>query len=248
MGNPRRHLTVIAFMLVAAAVVAGVALSPLALAAAGNTLALNWQDMGNIGQAYGAASAVFSALAFAAVAMSIAYQARTVNQQRFQVVRELQRELLSMVADDPETYAPALDGHLALLPPTQLRRRLFTVRVLHYLSFGYATGLHSERRLRAEALPGMFASAHSRQFWETGRIHWLSSGNSRPARFARIVDDEYRKAVAAGPPIAPIVEDDQRSPSGPVPAMVPPTPPLVVATALVAAALLAGWAAGRRGR
>ncbi|MBG0567256.1 DUF6082 family protein [Actinoplanes aureus] len=87
-------------------VVIAVALSPLVLAAAGEAVNLDWQHMSDIGQAYGAAAAVFSALAFTAVAVSIAYQARAVNQQHFQAVRGFQWELLNMVADEvtPTTH------------------------------------------------------------------------------------------------------------------------------------------------
>jgi hypothetical protein len=119
---------------------------------------------------------------------------------------------------------------------------LFTVRVLGYLSFGYTSGFFSEHRLRTEALRGLFASAHSRRFWDQARINWLIPGNSHDARFARIVDEEHRKAVASGPPVEPAVSADIRKPPEQAKRS------HGAAAAVIAGILLVGWAAARRRR
>ena len=53
----------------------------------GSDLNPDWRHLADIGQAYGAASAIFSALAVAGVAAGLVYQARALRLARVQAIR-----------------------------------------------------------------------------------------------------------------------------------------------------------------
>ncbi|BCY09579.1 DUF6082 family protein [Actinoplanes sp. L3-i22] len=242
----RRRVTVYTLVTIALGTALCAGLSPLALAAVGDLIAEDWVRLGNIGQAYGAASAIFSALALAGVTASLVYQARSVGQHRVQAVREQHADILNMICADPETYAPALNRELIGQTPLQVRRHVFLGRAFRYYAFGYATEVIAEADLRLEIFPEVFGTEPGRTFWAGARTLWLNSGNPDYRRLARVADAEYRKAVEAGPPQV-----------NPDPGRVPPHGHPVGGTAgshrrnaataatVVAGALLAGWLTAR---
>ncbi len=74
--RPTVRTALTAFTCVVAAVLA---LPPLIMAASGRRL--SWTDMADIGDAYGGASALLSAVALCAVGASLAYQQRQIRQE-----------------------------------------------------------------------------------------------------------------------------------------------------------------------
>ncbi|MBB4741343.1 hypothetical protein BJY16_004802 [Actinoplanes octamycinicus] len=190
----------------AAVVLTCAAASPLILAAAGHWWETDWVQLANIGQAYGAASALFSALAFIGIAAGLLYQARQLRLQRIQVTREKHERLMALASEDPETYGVMFGPIVAAMTPLDMRRRFFCLMLLNYLRMSYENGTYSEDSLRLEALPKHFANAAARQHWAASRRHWLHDDTSRTyRRFARIVDEEFHTAVAMGPPSAEMI-------------------------------------------
>ncbi|WP_238015270.1 DUF6082 family protein [Dactylosporangium sp. AC04546] len=228
-------------------VVAGVVVlcavgSPLVLSITDGWWHPDWRRLADIGQAYGAASAALSALAVVGVAAGLGYQGRQLRLARIQATRDKHERLLMLAIQDPDAYGVMFGPEFATMPATQLRRSFFCVMALNYFKLAYEAGTLSEQNLRTEALPAYFASADSRRQWESSADDWLAERSPKAARrFAEIADDEYRKAIAAGPPV-----------SEPVPA--PPAPPgrrqagvtPVVLGAAVTAAVAIGWLIGRR--
>src|SRR5216684_1108380 len=72
-----------------------VLLSPLALAWLKN-LNRNWLQLSNMGQTYGAISALISSLALGGVVVSLIYQARDLRTTRNQGIRSFQHHLIEM--------------------------------------------------------------------------------------------------------------------------------------------------------
>jgi Family of unknown function (DUF6082) len=196
MPRPRRLLLTAAIAVAVAAVV----LSPFLLGTL-NGLGVNWTRLSEIGQTYGAVSAVLSALALGAVAMSVAIQRRQARAEQIQAVRGFHLDLVRMQLDDLPTYLPCW-GPLDLPGPQAQRRHVYTGLIFSYGSMGYGVGEISEPWLR-NMVGGMFRNEFARRYWRTARESWVASagGNRRGLRFVAIVDDEFDRAVAAGPPV-----------------------------------------------
>jgi hypothetical protein len=178
-----------------------VILSPFLLGALNSFDITDWTRLSEIGQTYGAVSAVLSALALGAVAVSVSIQARQAKAGQIQAVRQFHLDLIRMQLDDLPTYLPCW-GPLDLPSPMAQRRHIYTNLVFSYGSMGYNVGEISEPWLR-DMLNGMFQSESARRYWLMARGAWVASAatNRRGRRFVAIVDDEYCRADAAGPPV-----------------------------------------------
>ena len=96
----RRLLLIITLTVGLIAVTGLVIFSPFALATLVH-LKVNWLELSNIGQTYGAVSALLSSLALAGVIASLLYQSRSNKNAVEQRVRTLQFDLLRMAMTDP---------------------------------------------------------------------------------------------------------------------------------------------------
>lgn len=235
------------------AVIAGVfgliLLSPLLLRGIDPLGGADWTRLSEIGQTYGAASAIFSALALGGVAGSLFYQARQAKAQQIQMVREHYRELLRMTLDEPEVYLPCHRPiKLSGLDLNGKRQHHFMRMRMNYAAMAKEVGVMSESTLRADLLDGIFQGTVGRAYWAEARERWLMNPRPPMRRFARIVDEEYNKAVAAGPPIlGRTVEGDPAVPtaiSKTIPAAAVPTSGGVQDVRRASTAVLLGLAAG----
>jgi hypothetical protein len=164
---------------------------------------IDWQQLSNIGQTYGAASAILSGVALIGVVFSLLVQARQAKSERIRVVRERHMEILQLVMSDPKVYGP-VTGMLvdSQADADRVRASLLATMWMNYGRMGYQMDILSERSLRAEFFPNMFRSGLTRNWWTTYRELWLSAPvpDRRGRKFTEIAEEEYRKAVAAGPP------------------------------------------------
>jgi hypothetical protein len=182
-----------------------VLLTPMLMREIGTGRGVDWARLSDVGQTYGAASAILSALALGGVAVSLLVQARQAKAQQIQTVRGYQLELLRLTLDNPQLYLPCwgiqtdpfgLDGN---------RQIVFTNLLMIYQLMGYETGVISESSMRGVILADLFQGEVGRRYWtELGHPRWDRRVSGRQGRrFLRIVDDEYHKAVTAGPPTIP---------------------------------------------
>jgi hypothetical protein len=206
----------LAVLAVIAGVLGLILLSPLMLRGIDSIGGADWTRLSEIGQTYGAASAILSALALGGVAVSLFFQARQARAQQIQMVREYYRELVRMTLEDPEVYLPC---HRPIKVPgldlNGQRQHLFMRLRMNYAAMATEVGVLNEATLRGDLLEGIFQGTAGREYWKEAR-HRLAV-NPRPAtrRFVRIVDEEYNKAVAAGPPVmGRTLEADRRSDPG----------------------------------
>jgi hypothetical protein len=177
-------------------------LSPLLLRQMGALGGADWAKLSNIGQTYGAASAILSALAVGGVAISLFLQANQGRANQVQMVREYQRELVRILLDDPERYLPCWRSYdLPELDINGKRQHLFSMLRMNYAQMGYEVGIISESSLRGDLLKGTFQGAAGREYWMDARQRRRLNRRAPSRRFWSIVDDEYVRAVAAGPPI-----------------------------------------------
>jgi hypothetical protein len=191
----------------AAVILSLVLASPLLLRQLGHIRGIDWTRLSNVGQTYGAASAILSAVALIGISLSLVVQTRQAKAERIRIVRERHMELLRIMLDDPDLYTPVTGAQAS--PGVDIRQQLFATMWMNYSRMGFQMGVLSEKGLREETLRDVFRGEPMRTWWTNARQYWMRyPDHSRPDRqFARITDEEYRKALAGGPPLVRARQD-----------------------------------------
>ncbi|MFI6634303.1 DUF6082 family protein [Nonomuraea fuscirosea] len=186
-------------------------LSPLVLTVLERLEGVEWADLSNVGETYGAASAVLSGLALLAVAISLVVQAGQARMARVQYVREFHRQLLSMALDDPYVYGPVL-GMVPEKSEIAYRQTLYATLWINYARLGHSSGLLTNAALRAEIFPRFFRGEVGRAWYRRAEPFMTAAPGDRQGRaFVRILQSEYLKAERSGPP-AVLRSSPQREP------------------------------------
>lgn len=207
--GPSRKLTVFSTALASlTALIALILASPLLLNGASHYHGINWQNLGNIGQAYGGISAILSGLALAGIATSLLVQARQARTERIRLVRENHLTLLRMAMDQPGLFAPVLGGAHTPTTSDGYRRFMFLTMYMRYALTGFEMGLISERMLREEIVKGAFSSKPGRDWWNITSKHWHEEDSSsrKEREFKRIIREEAAKALEK-PAVMRSIED-----------------------------------------
>jgi hypothetical protein len=164
-----------------------IAISPLSLRFIALKRGINWVQLSNIGQAYGAISAVLSGLALLAVAISIRLQSREHLANRRQVHRDIHMRLTEMAMGDPSIMQCWSPDDLSF----ERNRQLQYVNLM--ISFWYMQWEMrdiSDKTLSAIASAQLFQSEMGRQYWRMYRNRWRSESlGSRLNRFCKVMDD-----------------------------------------------------------
>jgi hypothetical protein len=171
--NVRRVLIVLGIFSVSIAFLALVILSPLALRAIAGRFDLDWSNLSNIGQTYGAVSALITALALGGVVISLLYQARDVNAARSQAIRTFQFELLRMELEDADLMwaSGAPWGTTAAADYRRLRQHIFVHMWLSFWESQFLLKEMSSKSVRGAARE-LFNGEAAREYWENARAAW----------------------------------------------------------------------------
>lgn len=169
--------------------------SPMLLDIVNDIYGVDWERLGNIGQAYGGISSVLSAFAILGVAASLLIQSRQIRLQQQQVARGMQFELIKIANYDDEIRA--------ILPPaanmsesTLWRRNVYLNMWFMYNFSAYVTGGMSREELRRQSSL-YFQRAEIRDWWKGARwAYEIGSQGRREVEFVRIVDEEYDRITA----------------------------------------------------
>jgi hypothetical protein len=133
------------------AVVAALALvvvSPLALRQLGSLRGTNWAQLSNIGQTYGAASALLTGLALIGVAGSMVFQARTIQVSREWSARQHHMHLMEMTLANP-LYQPCWGADPKVYGgPDKFPQQLFVNLIVSMWQNDYVLGGFREQALR----------------------------------------------------------------------------------------------------
>lgn len=192
-------------------------LSPLLLNWFAGIHKTNWALLSDIGQTYGAISALASSVGLVGIAASIAFQAAAVRAARDQYAQMLQFELVRMSMEQPYlstvgTFPGATDD--------QVRAFSYCNLWLSHLLRLYTAREISDQSLRSTIASQIFSTQTGRDFWESsGRRGWANAPATfrvaRYHRFLEIINSEYEKARAAGPPSTgaapPATRDDDNA-------------------------------------
>jgi hypothetical protein len=180
-------------LLFAAFIAVGVTLSPIFIRYIDGTDA-NWSRLSDIGQAYGAVSALLSALALGVI---VTLQRSQVRYERSWLLREMHIDVIKIALDDP-IYTQCWGPRMA---PQRVDERLFYYvnLILNLWFYCWDHGELRDEQVRLYAA-SLFEGAVGREFWAWHGSWSISSGSGRRRAFLRMVDREYQRAVLAGPP------------------------------------------------
>ena len=166
--------------------------SPLALGLFTRIVDQNWSDVGNLGQAYGAASTILSALAVVGVAASLQMQVRQNHLSQAYGVRDQQLTLMQLLLSDP-TLLPAsvtADG----IPHERWRQLIYINLMFKHLQLGYEVGYISQESLRLH-VSQYFTIEFIREWWkDTGWMYHLDANSPKRKGFLAIVDSAFAEA------------------------------------------------------
>ena len=232
MASYRRAVAAAVIAIVVTACAVG---SPLLLSILAEWTSLDWARLADVGQAYGAASAIFSALAVAGVAASLIYQARQLKLARLQHTRSVQRELNLRIVDDPTLGEIIGLGNFR--GEISVRERAFIVTYFQYLYLLHEGGIASEQQLAKEVWPALFSSDAVRLYWEGARSYWLSLTTRSQRVFAEGADRGYKESTVAEAFVGMSLSREGRARIS-----------KVSVVGAVAAAAFVGWSIGRLSR
>ena len=153
---------------------------------------------GDVGQAYGGASAVVAAVALLVVAASVLLQYRQHSAQRAESLGRFNEELVSLAMESPK-YRQCWGARVS---PQDIDEDLFYYCSKIIKMWAQAWELHriDERQAR-DYLRNFFDSEIPRLFWEShGDWHRRGSTRSSADRFRELVNEEFLLAKKAGPP------------------------------------------------
>jgi hypothetical protein len=181
-----------------------VAVSPLAFRQLDSLPDVNWTQLSAVGQTYGAASALLTGLALIGVAGSIMFQIRAIRASQEQSIREQHTHLIEMALADPIYlrvwgYDPGKYGN-----PEKYRQSGYTNLIVSFWQSYYVLGGLRENAVRTN-IAFLFRGEAGREFWAASRNERLQAAqNRRDIRFCHMMEEEYQKAVTAGPSVVQV--------------------------------------------
>jgi Family of unknown function (DUF6082) len=202
----RKTTVYLSALLIGAGTLAFILASPLLLHQLTHIKGIDWAQLSNIGQTYGAASALLSGMALIGITLSLLVQARQARTERIRITRERHADLLRLVLEAPDVYGPVI----GYTPRSAVddRRLLFCTMWVNYARIGFHMGVLTEETLHDDIFGPAFTNDPMRKWWLAVRRYWsgdlIQGGKDR--KFVKIIDEEYRKAIATAPTPALNVE------------------------------------------
>lgn len=197
-----RTATLTLITLAIAGALGAVLLSPLALSRLPAGQRLDWSTLSDVGQTYGAASAVLSVLALGGVVFSLNLQRRESKAAREQALRGLHTDLLRMALDD-RTFLECWGPIGASTDVAWYRQHIYLNLIVSHWQMMWEIGSLSEAHLRLLAA-GVFGGPLGRRYWREAReARWNAETGQRAKAFHRIVDSEYQSAPRSAPEPGP---------------------------------------------
>ncbi|MEU6407921.1 DUF6082 family protein [Microbispora sp. NPDC046933] len=153
---------------------------------------VDWEQLSYIGQTYGAASAILSALALTGVAASLILQTRQARATRKEIERNHHFQLMEMAINNRELLA-CWGGTESEHEAQTLRQRLYLNLIVSYWEMMYEVGETSTQMLRSNARSALFSQRMGYDFWTDTRMARLAvANNARKRRFWKVIDEEYQ--------------------------------------------------------
>ena len=201
-----RNLAITASSLV---VLGLVLVSPLWLRSLSNIPGLNWGQLSNIGQTYGAVSAILSALALIGVSISVLLQLNEVRFNRLQERRTRHYELVRFMVENP--------AYLNIIEPspsgssTKARQASAFINLwLQYWQLLWEFSDISERELHAQA-HSLFTGEAGRNYWQqSGQARLQNANTAKELEFDKLIDSAYQDVIATRIPVWRNLDSDPK--------------------------------------
>jgi hypothetical protein len=162
---------------------------------------LDWTRLSDIGQTYGAISAVVAAVALLGVVTSLVIQRKEAKAARINAQRDRHVELMRMAMEEPR-YMECLGPYLteSFAAESQFTYVNLLIAQLHAQ---FELGDLDEGRLAANAA-ALFAGRPGRRYWQASATFWRENYPGRKARrFHHVLEEAYRRAGAQPPAVPP---------------------------------------------
>lgn len=195
----RYTLRIAVSILIILAILALVVLSPLWLRTFSAFPHMNWSELSNVGQTYGAVSAILSALALIGVSFSVLFQTREARFSRLEANRTRHYDLVRLALENP-TYSEIF-GLPHDVPIETSRGIAFINLSLQFWQMMWEFSDMSENELRFVAT-NLFNTSLGRDYWQRyGQTRLRNDNTKKEREFDATIDSVYRVAVAGGPPV-----------------------------------------------
>ncbi|KUL22325.1 DUF6082 family protein [Actinoplanes awajinensis] len=164
--------------------------------------ALPWTKLADVGDAFGGASAVLSAVALSGVGASLLFQQRQIRQELADLDRQQHMELLKLAIENPELIE-VLDSDTAA--GDHPRHEVYANLTLMYWLAIWQLGEIDDDELRRMSA-SMFRSPITRRWWTRVGGTWIGTRlHPERGRFLEIITLECQAAASTtGPPDIPI--------------------------------------------
>jgi hypothetical protein len=197
----KKSVFILSVIVASVAILVIVAVSPLALRQLGSFRSVNWSELSSIGQTYGAASALLTALALIGVVISMIFQVRAIKVSLSSSIRDQHYHLIEMALADPLYFQAWGHDPNAFGGSEASRQTVYTNLIVSFWESSYRLGYIGADSLHGD-LAVLFRGEAGRRFWEFSRNDRMQiAQNRRDRQFSEIAEEEYQKAVTAGPPI-----------------------------------------------
>jgi hypothetical protein len=193
----------------------------------------NWALLSNIGQTYGAISALLAAIGISGVAITIVLQIRESQRSRADAIRQRHYDLSRMAMDDP-SLTEISEGSTQFSSFKERKLMMYVNLQLQFWLMLWEIDNLPENTLRGYLID-LFETGPGRRYWKTFGVPRMSmeTGARKEERFFRVVNEEYLRLAKLPLEPPPKVTRFTRN-RGMVPA---------IATAIIS--LVVGTAAGR---
>jgi hypothetical protein len=210
--NGKFYRLLLAFLAVCSVVL--ILISPLGLERFATIKRVNWAQLSDIGQTYGAVSALIAGIALAGVAISLFLQAHTFTLSRIQATRTFHFDLIKYTIENPHImpswgFAPEPGSTME-----DIQRLAFVGILTGFWVMCYEVGTINADELRNN-FAELFSGEAGRNWWKTtwdGRSN--TTGSRRLRNAVRIMREEFKKAEDKGPPVVAatqFIKAEQRS-------------------------------------
>jgi hypothetical protein len=208
-GARAAFLSIIILLIIAS--VGLVVASPWALQKLGDSK-VNWGRLSDIGQTYGAVSAIIAAIALLGVASSLVIQSREAKAAYRNAQRTHHTNLLVLAMENPkymECWGPYLTDSFS----TESQFTYVNLIVSQWHA-EYQMGELSDTLLKATA-SSVFMSIPGRQYWDASGNFWRDNYAGRRARrFHRILDEAYTESLKKLAYLPPAPPESESTPTG----------------------------------
>lgn len=179
-------------------IVVFVILSPLLLIPLSTIYGTSWAGVSDIGQAYGAISAIISTFALVGVSISLILQNREHRLNSMWSHRTYQLELAKLAMENPQDLLPVWFGRdINEQAAGEYRTRAFITLVFKFAEMGYLSKEFPEENIQQE-FGSHFNYELVRDWWQKSRAIWLGSSQASEnhRRFIEMLDAAYSDAMA----------------------------------------------------